>query len=114
MKQLLIVACAIALTLVAASDAGAADRGGDRLSRRAPEGGINSAPLPGQYVVVSIDPYNRIVQMQAPDGSTVPVQVGENVYSLSKLSVVQKVQVSFLEPDGKGSPLKAANIWPLQ
>ena len=78
-------------------------------------GSVNMAPADPILEVVSIDSYARVVTMRGPGGRTVNVQVGQDIYDLSKLAPGQKVQVNFLIPDdGSGKQLKAANIWPVQ
>ena len=78
-------------------------------------GSVNLAPNDPVLQVVSIDSYDRVVKMRDANGKTLDVQVGEGIYDLSKLKIGDKVQVNFLEPDGRGShKLKAANIYPVQ
>jgi hypothetical protein len=89
-------------------------RDGEVPARRNQSGGLNYAPLPGIYGVVSIDSYSRTVRMRAADGATASVYVGEGVYDLSKLKVGDKVQVDFLQPDAKDNKLSAATIWPVR
>ena len=77
-------------------------------------GGINWAPMPQVFEVVSVDSYSRTVRMRAQDGSTDDVHVGEGVYDLSKLKTGQKIQVNFIVPDSMNpKKLAAANIWPV-
>jgi hypothetical protein len=78
-------------------------------------GGVNLAPLPAVYTVVSIDSYAQTVKLRAQDGTiTGDVYVGEGIYNLSKLNPGDKIQVNFLEPDGLSKRLAAANIWKVQ
>ena len=65
---------ALLLHLVAGTVAAqAADRPG-RSSFRHDGGGVNNAPLPGTFTVVSIDSYNQIVRMRADDGYVVTIR----------------------------------------
>ncbi len=85
---------------------------GDVPIRRNQSGGINYAPLPGIFVVVSVDSYSRNVRLRAGDGTTADVQVAEGVYDLSKIKAGDRIQVDFLQKDGPDDPLSAATIWP--
>jgi hypothetical protein len=116
MQRSIWMALAVAGVLVFGAQALAQVRGGDGVRNRNQGGGINQAPADPILQVVSVDSYSRIVQMRGPDGKTVNVYVGEGIYPLSKLNPGDKVQVNFLVPDrpGDSSPLKAANIWPVQ
>ena len=116
MKRLIWMAIAVAGALVFGAQALAQVRGGDGVRHRNQGGSVNQAPADPILQVVAVDSYSRIVQMRGPDGKTVNVYVGEGIYPLSKLKPGDKVQVNFLVPDGPGdsSPLKAANIWPVQ
>ena len=87
---------------------------GEGPGRRNQGGGVNNAPLPGVFTVVSIDSYAQTVRMQAQDGTTANVYVGDGVYDISKLKAGDKIQVNFLEPDGMNNKLAAANIWPVR
>lgn len=73
--------------------------------------GVNRAPQPGTFTVVSVDSYNQVVRMRASDGSVGDVYVGSNTYDISKLNPGDQIQVDFLEPDGTNSRLRAGNIW---
>ena len=87
---------------------------GDRPGVRNPAGGVNQGQPPGEYVVDSVDNYNRTIRLRAADGSTRDVVVPDGVYDVSKLKGGDKVQVNFLEPDGQGGKLSAGNIWPVK
>jgi hypothetical protein len=76
-------------------------------------GGINNAPQPAVYAVISIEAESRMVQLRAPDGRTGAVQVGESVFDLSKLKAGDKIKVDFVESDEKNPQLRAAAIWPV-
>ena len=84
---------------------------GDPGGRRMQGGGINYAPQPGIFVVVSTDSYAQTVRLRGADGTTADVYVNSDVYDLSKLKAGDRVQVNFLEPDGLSNKLAAANIW---
>jgi hypothetical protein len=77
-------------------------------------GGVNLAPQPAVYTVISTDSYAQTVQMRAQNGNVLNVYVGEGIYDISKLNVGDKIQVNFLEPDGLSNKLAAANIWPVK
>jgi hypothetical protein len=81
-------------------------------TRRNQSGGINYAPLPGIFVVVSVDSYSRNVRLRAGDGTTADVHVAEDIYDLSKLKAGDRIQVDFLQRDGADDPLSAATVWP--
>jgi hypothetical protein len=108
MKTAMALVCAALLTC-ALSDAAIAQRGDG--GRRNQDGGINYAPQPGIYTVVSVDSDDRIVRIRAADGNAANVHVGEGVFDVSKLSPGDKIQVDFLVPDGLSNKLSAATIW---
>ena len=89
-----------------------AQKAGDGGAQRMQGGGINYAPEPAVYSVLSIDSYGRTVQLRAADGRTGTVHVGEHVYDLSKLQPGAKIRVDFVAPDGKSKQLRAATVWP--
>lgn len=86
----------------------------DGAIRRNQSGGVNNAPLPGIFVVVSIDSYAQTVRLRAADGSVSSVYGGSDIYDLSKLSAGDRIQVNFLEPNGLSNKVSAANIWPVR
>jgi hypothetical protein len=101
---------AVLLTLLATpSVVPAADRSGRSTFKR--DGGVNRAPLPGIFTVVSVDAYNQIVRLRADDGSVEGVFVDSNTFDVSTLSPGDRIQVNFLEPDGATSQLRAGNVW---
>ena len=104
----------IAAVVLAASAPSLAQRREDPVLPRNQTGGVASQPNNGVFQVISIDSYNRAVQMQGSGGSPFTVYVGEDIYDISKLKPGDRIQVNFLVPDGLGDPnkLKAANIWP--
>jgi hypothetical protein len=65
------------------------------------------------YTVVLIDASGRKVRLRsATDGKTADVQVGEDVYDLSKLKIGDKVRVEFLAADTPNQKPVAASLWP--
>ena len=74
--------------------------------------GINYAPEPAVYAVLSVDADNKTVELRAANGRTGVVQVGPSVYDLSKLKAGDKIKVDFVMPDEKNKELRAAAIWP--
>jgi hypothetical protein len=103
----------ILIFAAAASQAAMAQAGDGAGGRRMQGGGINWAPMPQVFEVVSVDSYNRNVRMRAKDGTTEDVHVGEGVYDLSKLQPGDKIQVNFIVPDAMNPRLAAASIWPV-
>lgn len=103
---------AVALTAACAVTPALAQREGE--GRRMQGGGINYAPQPGVFVVVSTDSYSQKVRLRGADGQTADVYVNSDVYDLSKLKPGDRIQVNFLEPDGLNNKLAAANIWPVK
>jgi hypothetical protein len=98
---------------VGGGGAGGIGGGGVGGGRRNVDGqGINYAPEPAVYDVLSIDADARTVRLRAANGRTGVVQVGESVYDLSKLKAGDKIKVDFVVPDEKNPQLRAAQIWP--
>lgn len=81
-------------------------------AQRMTGGGLNYAPKPAVYVVISVDADARMVQLRAADGRTGSVHVSEGVYDVSTLNPGDKIRVDFVAPDGTNKQLKAATIWP--
>lgn len=104
----------VAIISLSISQYASAQREGGAGGRRMQGGGINWAPAPGVFSVVSIDSYNRLVRMRSQDGTSGDVYVGGDIYDLSKLKVGDKIQVNFVIPDAMNPKLAAANIWPVQ
>ena len=77
-------------------------------------GGLNYAPVPAVYDVISIDRDDRMVQLRAADGRTGNVYVAEEVFDLSTLKPGDKIRVDFVVPDGTSKGLKAASVWPVK
>jgi hypothetical protein len=76
--------------------------------------GINNAPRPAVYSVISINSDARTVQLRAADGRTDFVYVAEEVYDLSKLKPGDKIKVDFVVPDKTNDKLSAASVWPAE
>lgn len=95
---------------VLAQQSGADDGGGQRMQG----GGINYAPQPAVYSVISIDAASRAVRLRATDGRTGVVYVAEDIYDLSKLKPGDKIRVDFVAPDAANKKLTAASIWPVK
>jgi len=83
-------------------------------AQRMQGGGINYAPRPAVYSVISVDGDARMVQLRAADGRTGNVYVAEDVYDLSKVKPGDKIRVDFVVPDSKSSKLSAASVWPAE
>lgn len=76
-------------------------------------GGLNYAPKPTVYVVISVNPEARTVQLRrVADGRTGQVAVAEEVYDVSTLKAGDKIRVDFVVPDAANKPLRAAAVWP--
>jgi hypothetical protein len=89
---------------------GTGDGGGHRMQG----GGINVAPRPAVYEVLSINPSSRTVRLRAADGRTAEVFVGEDIYDIAKLKQGDRIQVDFVKRDQTGGKLKAASVWPVK
>jgi hypothetical protein len=112
MKTFVRLVCCALLVAIPAHHALAQRAGeGDRAGRRAQGGGINYAPQPDVYSVISIDSYARTVRMRDADGRTGDVHVAESVYDLSTLKPGDKIRVDFVVPDSMNSRLSAASVW---
>jgi hypothetical protein len=116
MKTVLLAVLILGTSLVDPTLAQVGNRGarGDAPGRYNQSGGVNYAPTPGVYTVVSIDSYAQTVKLKAKDGRTADVYVGSDIYDVSKLTAGDRIQVDFLQPDGTGKRLSAATIWPVQ
>jgi len=99
---------AAALLQPVLAQVGAGGGGGRRMQGQ----GINYAPQPEVYAVLSVDLQDRVVQLRAADGRTGFVFVGESVYDLSKLKAGDRIKVDFVVPGESDSELRAASIWP--
>jgi hypothetical protein len=106
-----LVCCALLVALpvhhAIAQRTGASDSAGQRMKG----GGINYAPEPDVYSVISIDSYARTIRMRAADGRTGDVHVPEGVYDLSTLKAGDRIRVDFVVPDSMNSRLSAASVW---
>ena len=92
--------------------AGAGPGGGVGGRRNADGQGINYAPEPAVYAVLSVDADARTVELQAANGRTGMVRVGPSVYDLSRLKAGDRIKVDFVVPDEENKELRAASIWP--
>lgn len=81
------------------------------LAQRMVGGGLNYAPKPAIYAVVSVDADARTVQLRAADGRTGNVYVAETVYDVSTLKAGDKIRVDFVVPDEANRGLRAASVW---
>ena len=77
-------------------------------------GGLNYAPQPAVYDVISLDRDDRMVQLRAADGRTGNVYVAAEVFDLSTLKPGDKIRVDFVKRDGANKGLKAASVWPVK
>ena len=76
-------------------------------------GGLNYAPKPAVYVVISVNPEARTVQLRRPsDGRTGNVAVDAQVFDVSTLKPGDKIRVDFIAPDATNKQLRAASVWP--
>lgn len=86
---------------------------GPAFAQRMVGGGLNYAPKPAVYVVISVDPDARTVQLRRPsDGRTGRVAVDAQVFDVSTLKAGDKIRVDFIAPDGNDKQLRAASVWP--
>jgi hypothetical protein len=74
-------------------------------------GGLNYAPRPAVYAVLSVDADARTVQLRAADGRTGNVYVAEEVYDVSTLKAGDRIRVDFVVPDETNKGLRAASVW---
>ena len=112
MKTLIRLVCCALLIAIPVHHALAQRAGeGDGVGRRSQGGGINYAPQPDIYSVISIDSYARTIRMRAADGRTGDVYVADGVYDLSTLKEGDKIRVDFVVPDAMNSKLSAASVW---
>ncbi|MGZ9030417.1 MAG: hypothetical protein ACXW2G_03535 [Burkholderiaceae bacterium] len=101
---------AMPLQPVFSQRAGSGEGGGQRMQG----GGINYAPRPAVYSVVSIDSYGRTVRLRAADGRTSDVYVAEGIYELAKLKTGDRIRVDFVVPDATSRKPSAASVWPVK
>ena len=84
------------------------------LAQRMVGGGLNYAPRPAVYVVVSLDRDDRMVRLRAADGRTGDVFFPEGVFDLSTLKSGDQIRVDFVAPDKAKKGLTAASVWPVK
>jgi len=76
-------------------------------------GGLNYAPVPAVYDVVSLNRAARMVRLRAADGRTGDVLFPEGVFDLATLKPGDKIRVDFVKPEKADKGLKAASAWPV-
>jgi len=81
------------------------------LAQRMVGGGLNYAPQPAVYSVVSIMRDDRMVRLRAADGRTGDVYFPEGVFDLSTLKAGDPIRVDFVKPEKGDKGLKAASAW---
>jgi len=81
------------------------------LAQRMVGGGLNNAPRPAVYAVISVDPDEHAVQLLAADGRTGTVYVDEAIFELSTLTPGHRIQVDSVVPDETNKGLRAASVW---
>ena len=81
-------------------------------AQRVVGGGLNYAPRPAVYAVISVDADERTVQLRAADGRTGNVYVDPAVFDVSTLRPGDKIRVDFVVPDERSKNLRAASVWP--
>ena len=84
------------------------------LAQRMVGGGLNYAPVPAVYAVVSINKDTRMVRLRAVDGRTGDVFFPEGVFDLSTLKSGDQIRVDFVKPEKEDKGLKAASAWPVK
>ena len=77
-------------------------------------GGLNWAPVPAVYDVVSLNREARMVRLRAADGRTGDVFFPEGVFDLSTLKSGDQIRVDFVAPDKAKKGLTAASAWPVK
>jgi len=82
-------------------------------AKRMVGGGLNYAPQPAVYAVVSVNRAARKVRLRAADGRTGDVIVPEGVFDLTTLKAGDSIRVDFVAPD-KAKNLTAASVWPVK
>lgn len=81
------------------------------LAQRMVGGGLNYAPAPAVYAVISINKDARMVRLRAADGRTGDVFFPEGVFDLSTLKSGDQIRVDFVKPEKGDKGLKAASAW---
>jgi len=84
------------------------------LAQRMVGGGLNYAPRPAIYGVISLNPDDRKVRLRAADGRTGDVFFPEGVFDLSTLKAGDQIRVDFVKPGKTDKGLKAASAWPVK
>ena len=74
-------------------------------------GGLNYAPLPAVYAVISMNREARKVRLRAADGRTGDVFIPEGVFDLTTLKAGDQIRVDFVAPDKAKNGLTAASVW---
>jgi hypothetical protein len=74
-------------------------------------GGLNYAPRPAVYGVVSLNRDAHQVRLRAADGRTGDVFVPEEVFDLTTLKAGDQIRVDFVAPDKSKKGLTAASVW---
>jgi hypothetical protein len=84
------------------------------LAQRMVGGGLNYAPRPAVYAVVSLNRDDRMVRLRAADGRTGDVLFPEGVFDLSTLKAGDQIRVDFVKPGQADKGLTAASAWPVK
>jgi hypothetical protein len=84
------------------------------LAQRMVGGGLNYAPRPAVYGVISLDRDDRMVRLRAADGRTGDVFFPEGVFDLTTLKAGDQIRVDFVKPGQGDKGLKAASAWPVK
>ena len=74
-------------------------------------GGLNWAPVPAVYDVVSLNREARMVRLRAADGRTGDVLFPLGVFDLATLKAGDQIRVDFVKPEKADKGLKAASAW---
>ena len=77
-------------------------------------GGLNWAPVPAVYDVVSLNREARMVRLRAADGRTGDVFFPSGVFDLATLKAGDQIRVDFVAPDKAKQGLTAASVWPVK
>ena len=77
-------------------------------------GGINYAPVPAVYDVVSLNREARMVRLRAADGRTGDVFFPVGVFDLTTLKAGDQIRVDFVKPEKADKGLKAAAVFPVK
>ena len=77
-------------------------------------GGLNWAPVPAVYDVVSLNRGARMVRLRAADGRTGDVFFPPGVFDLATLKAGDQIRVDFVKPEKADKGLKAASVYPVK